>query len=29
MVGPGSYEAKKVVGEEGIKSSMALKLEPK
>jgi hypothetical protein len=26
-VGPGSYEAKKVIGEEGIKSSMAMKLE--
>jgi len=28
-VGPGSYEAKKVIGAEGIKSSMALKLPPK
>lgn len=29
VVGPGSYEPKKIIGEEGIKSSMALKLQPK
>ena len=28
QVGPGKYEAKKVIGEEGVKSSMALKLQP-
>jgi hypothetical protein len=29
VVGPGSYEPKKVIGAEGTKSSMALKLPPK